>query len=413
MSFIDRLNTRFEIVTRQKNGADTIWTPKLVPTYTMEREYSGTAYEFIDKAGTLFSRRLPKGKRFELQFVFDGEDNDKIANNFEIAARYEKYWTVTHPFYGKFNCQPLGIKLDNSALTSTTITVTVLETLIIDNNSFISNQDAIDKIKEKIDASKAFTITIISSDDSATFINEKQKNFTRKQLTKFQTILEKATKSGESYKDFKKNLDKALNEINNVGALTTSCIVYIDNLLKLPANITSDIGTRINYISDMLDALGLTVSAFTTKEYYQKLFYNLVGGICVTSMCEALTVKNQNDFKTVADIDFYIDLMLEKYDEYLEAVFSTESDYYDLDHDLLFSIHETVISTAFYLYQLMFEAKQERVFICPKDTNLLLLTHRFYGVASDENIKDFIKVNNIGFDETINISKGREIKYFV
>lgn len=413
MSFIDRLNTRFEIVTRQKGGGDTVWSPKLLPNYTLEREYSGSAYEFIDKAGTLFSRRLPKGKRLELQFAFDGEDNDKIANNFEIAARYEKYWTVTHPFYGKFNCQPLSIKLDNSALTSTIVTVTVIETIIIDNNSFVSNQDAIDKIKEKLNASKDITVTKIANEPSSTVINEKQKTYTKKQLSKFETILDRATRATDQYKGFRKNLDKALNEINNVGALTTGCIVYIDNLLKLPANISSDIGTRINYISDMLDALGLTVTAFTTKEYYQKLFYNSIGGIAITAMCETLTVKNEGDFQTAADVQYQIDTLLEKYNEYLSNVFSLENEYFNLDHDTLFAIYETVIATAFYLYMLMFEGKQERIYVCEKDTNPLLLTHRFYGSCTDENIQDFMRINNIGFSETINISKGREIKYFV
>ena len=59
-----------------------------------------------------------------------------------------------------------------------------------------------------------------------------------------------------------------------------------------------------------------------------------------------------------------------------------------------------------------FGAKKEYIVVVPKDTNVILLTHRYLGLdADDKNIDTFVKTNNIHFNELFSIKKGRMIKY--
>ena len=66
------------------------------------------------------------------------------------------------------------------------------------------------------------------------------------------------------------------------------------------------------------------------------------------------------------------------------------------------------------LFQLSFDARQERVYELTEDSNLILLTHKFLGLdADDKNMNAFRKINGIKNFEIYKIEKGRTIKYFV
>jgi len=56
--------------------------------------------------------------------------------------------------------------------------------------------------------------------------------------------------------------------------------------------------------------------------------------------------------------------------------------------------------------------KKEVLFL-EKDSNLIVLTHRFLGLASDENLEIFKRINKIGLSETYRIKKGRLITYYI
>ena len=59
MSWSHDLHTiQFDIVT----GDRRVWRPLLAQNYEKNVEYSGVQYEFINRVGSLFARRLPKGR---------------------------------------------------------------------------------------------------------------------------------------------------------------------------------------------------------------------------------------------------------------------------------------------------------------------------------------------------------------
>ena len=79
------------------------------------------------------------------------------------------------------------------------------------------------------------------------------------------------------------------------------------------------------------------------------------------------------------------------------------------------SVLNTLILEAVYsLYDLAFDAKQEREVVLDKDSNLIILTHKYMGLdENDENINTFRKINNIKNKSLFIIRKGRKIKYYI
>ena len=89
------------------------------------------------------------------------------------------------------------------------------------------------------------------------------------------------------------------------------------------------------------------------------------------------------------------------------------NDEYSPDIDLQSSLIDLVTYTSQSLFVLSFDARQERSVILEKDSNLIVLTHRFLGLASDENLEIFKRINKIGLSEIYRIKKGRLITYYI
>ena len=63
--------------------------------------------------GSLLDRREIKGTRFNLEIYFQGADHLDLSDDFIESAKDKRFWTLTHPFYGKMFVQPLSMGVDN------------------------------------------------------------------------------------------------------------------------------------------------------------------------------------------------------------------------------------------------------------------------------------------------------------
>src|SRR5690606_16149755 len=87
---------------------------------------------------------------------------------------------------------------------------------------------------------------------------------------------------------------------------------------------------------------------------------------------------------------------------------------YTLNADSLSIIFKTLPMALIELSKLSYQAKQERVVILDRDSNLIILTHKYFGLDEEDlNIERFRLVNNIKNRRVFNIKKGAQIKYFV
>lgn len=402
----DLRNIQFEIIT----GDRKIWHPLLIQKYEKNVEYNGTQYDFIDRAGSLFSRKLPKGRSYPIEFAFTGENNATDANSFESSARDSRSWTITHPFYGTLIVQPLNLKFDNTGLTTTVISCDVLETIV--SNQPKTTPSNIDALMNQKDYTIEAVITSFVYMPKNINPNSVQKtlNLTQKIIS---IIKKTASFTSKEYALFQKYSKDAINAINNANALTDAVLTSLNNLIELPSILASDIGSRIKTIQTEFDYLLLNVNNLGTADYFDKILCNLTGSLVLTSQCNALTIANTNDFKTRNEVSVQIATLMANYNTFLKAIYSLEDEKFRPDHDILLNLHNLVYFTNLKLFEVIFEAKQERIFYVKTDTNLIVLTHRLYGLASEENIKYLKETNKIGISELLNIKKGREIIYYL
>jgi hypothetical protein len=128
-------------------------------------------------------------------------------------------------------------------------------------------------------------------------------------------------------------------------------------------------------------------------------------------MSTALQTQNTGDLQTKIEITFYLNKLKSTYSTYLTTLYSLPN--FTPDHDLMFSLNSLVLQTMFRLYGILLSAKQERTYYPTTDTNIILLAHRLYGSASEQNIDLIKSTNKIGLSELINVKRGRKIVYYV
>lgn len=404
MSWSNDLNTiQFEIVT----GDRRVWRPLLAQNYEKNVEYSGVQYEFINRVGSLFARRLPKGRSYPLDFSFVGENNVNEANAFELSARDYRAWKITHPFYGSMQVQPLTMKIISNGLNSTLINCQVVES--VDAKQPLAYPDYKDAIEQKLELLQ----TIIYEFGNIEPLSANELQVMTNTVSKLGKMVERIVKLESEYKQYREALNKALNEIDNAMAMTVGFIKATQQLINLPASIANDIGTRFNMLKEALNSLKDNIEGIISGAYFKKLFYNLIGATVVSAMAKAVITQNSGDFETKADVEAYVNKLLAEYDDFLETLYGLEDEDFIPDHDVVLALHTLMCETVGSLYQVMFEAKQERIIYPERDTNIVLLAHRLYGIASDENIAKIKSTNRIGLSEILNIKKDRPIKYYV
>jgi hypothetical protein len=395
----------FEIITGDKK----IWRPLLIPNYQKNVEYNGTQYDFINRAGSYFARLLPKGRSYPLEFAFRGEDNVKISNAFEKSARDTRSWLVTHPFYGKITCQPLSLVANSSGFDSTVMQVQVIETLVA--NQPTEKPDYSDVIDQKIKSvNDAALIAVKPISGQIPVRNTQHALKITENIAKRVSVITKLESEHKAYQKWYKN---AINELNNTTGISSQYLTYMQQLVTMPSTVVSDIGTRFALLGNTLIYLVETTTGVSSLAYFEKLFFNLMGATVISASCKAVSTRSENDFQTKSEVILFINKLSEEYDNYLNNLYNLEDSEFVPDHNLMFSVHALVCDTVALLYQVMFSAKQERIYYTPRDTNLILLAHRLYGIASEENLLSLKSANNISLSEIINIKKDRAIKYYV
>lgn len=406
MSWQDDLkNIPFEITT----GDGRVWYPLLIPNYEKDVEYNGTQYDFIGRVGSLFARRLPRGRSYPLEFAFKGEDNVKVSNLFEKSARNLNSWNIVHPFYGKLLVQPLSLKSISSGFDCTIIQVQVVETIVA--NQPVEKPDYSDIIETKRQALHQTALTALTPLSGT--IPVKNVQYALKVTNNIAARVSTLSKLESEYKSYQKWHKNAINELNNATGISQGYLTNIQGLIDMPAIVTSNIGTRFQLLENTLSYLVTNLVGVAKVGYFEKLFFNLIGGTVISSMSKSLITKNSGDFQTKSEVLLYVNRLKIQYESFLENLYNLEDSEFTPDHDLMFAIHTLICETVAYLYQIMFSAKQERIYYTPRDTNLIVLTHRLYGLASDENILTLKTTNKIGLSEILNIKKDRAIKYYV
>lgn len=405
MSWQNRIdNIKFKIVTGDGKEFTPLWRTK-----GKEKEYNVSIYDFIDVEGSLVDRKKPKSSKHTLNFIFQGDTNVEDAAEFEASADDPRAWTVTHPYYGELNGQPLSISFNVDALNVTEVTVEFWESITSD---FPTEQISVRDNTEarKVNVLMASSIVFASDVQPVTADITKIKDSNSLTAASVEPLL-----TDDNTTEYSNALSKSLSAADSLLSDPGEAISSAQALLDLPSTFASPVLDKINALRSAFNLLKEEIETVADK-----LFFEAQAAACVAGICNAAVNPSDDDYVVRTEIEEVVQIILEVYDEYVTVLDDNQVQIYDVEDTFIPNIdtqnelYSLVAFTNANLFNLAFDTKQLRIVYTKKNTNVILLAHRYLGLdENDENLNNFIQINNIKLDELFVIRKGREIKYFV
>lgn len=372
-------------------------------------EFNISEFEFPDVPGTLVKRAQPKGRKYNLNIFFQGEDHLDTTAAFEQSSYDPRPWQISHPFYGRLTVQPVTITIDNTQYNVSEIIIEIIETITEDNpKTTINPPDEIARKKLALDENIGESF---STDIQPTAIG----------ISAMQSV-NKSLFESSRYK-IDTGIDEYFNKFNeaNTFILTAtegalSAMSSLQAVINAPGLLINSLKDRINTFSEQADKLLKLInpSSRETSRIYESLGATNLSGMLQASLSEPSVLSTRNEvLSTVEEV-------LSKYNEFIENLDDLQSDdngsveSFIPDVQIQMALNNMVVFTVSELFKIALNSRQERKVFVEEDTNLVLLTHRFYGLkADDSTIEEMMTINNIGLSEILQINKGREIVYYV
>ena len=402
MNWKDRLtDIEFTITT----GDGKVFTP-LWKNGEKSIDFNTSNFDFINLEGSLVTRKKAKGSKYPLVFWFQGEDNISLSNEFEESAKDNRIWTIEHPFYGTLKGQPLNVSRNDNNYGITEINVEFWESIIVDYPN--TNISVTDEVNDRVLAINSVILAafVESSNPTISNINTVKNNVT--------TIASKFKPDSLNYIDYKNIVAKAVKNSDNLVTDTLTAYQSIQEIVVAPANFVDSVNNKLESYINAYNEIKSGLSNAFSKYYFESQGASIIAG-AVKSAINSST----DDYISRSEIESVNSKQNALSDDYLETLDNNQINVYDIDNkwsqdlDIQQSLSELVSFANNQLFNLSFNARQERFYQLEKDSNLILLTHRFVGLdANDENIEAFRKLNNIRNNELFKIKKDRIIKYY-
>jgi hypothetical protein len=408
MSWIEKIQQQLSITC----GDGKTFSPLYVFT-NKSVEYNISEFEFVDIEGALVKRRKAKARRFELEIVFQGENNLENADDFENSAKDPRPWVISHPLHGDLTVQPVSLGFDYRNINVTRITGTVIETLV--ESTPRGTVDPIDTITESNEKVTASIATSYSENvtPTATDVND----LTNSNSTVYNEgkVLAKEGEESDNYFNAFSNANAAILDATSE---PLAAMNKLQAVINAPALFQETIVARFNQFKNQIDKFRAQLSGITTKNQ-KYLYQSNVGGV-LNAMAYACANPIAKDFAKKQGVFDTIDVLLNSYNQYITDLDSLQSlnggspgsfiPTFETMNDLTNLINFTLSN----LFNIALGAKQERFVFLETDSNVILLAHRFYGLVPDDStIDELIEQNEIGLTEILNIKAGRKIIYFI
>lgn len=386
-----------------RTGDGITYKPQLVQKYVRESEYSGQQYQVVSASGTIVSKQLPKGRRYELEFCFVGANNKTLSKQFEVSARDKRPWLVKHPFYGVTNCQTLSLRIDDTPLDTSIIRATVVEVLKL--TPWKVTQPSINALQAKINDMYRSIAANGAIGQSSTANTEKA----TESIARAEASASKAVSLAKDVLAVKKYVSYALNELNNGYGQTLGYMVALQSLIDTPSLVAADLGTKLDILSNALDNTIEHIRSLTNPSYYDTLMLYLIGQSTVGAMSKAIS----SDASRYSANEVYVQLdkfksayntMLSAFDEYESYMSIPSSDSAALLRDI-------VTETEILLESNLLTAARDRTYMPETDTNLVLIAFRLYGDTSEATLDKLKRYNRFNAIDMMRIKRGTSISY--
>lgn len=403
MSWTERLSDiKFTIKTGDGKTYEPLWK-----NGEKGKDFNVSKYDFIDVDKSFVDRKQPQSNKYPLVFYFQGSDNIEQCDAFEESANDNRAWTIEHPFYGTIKGQPINLKRNDSSYNVTEVTVEFWESITDDYP--LSDISIPDEVVSRVNNLKAVGLAMLvenSSPQTSDIVTVKDT---------INNVSSKHTPDAESYNDYNNIVKTALTTADNLVSDIETAFSNAQDVVLAPANFIQSINDKIDSYVDSYNSLKESINSLFDKYYFESQAAGVLAGMCLCAVN-----PQEDDYIVRSDIESINDLITATYEDYLATLDELQVEIYNIDDTWSPNsvIQSALISLVAFssngLFNLSFDARQERQFELTSDSNLIILTHRFLGLdANDNNINIFRKINGIKNNELYKIRKGRTIKYFV
>lgn len=424
MSWKDKVQNPFIITTGDGvTYSNILWKNDCIK----ELDYNITEFDFPNIQGSFIFRGTNRARKFNLHIVFQGDDNFDTSEQFEASANDPRAWVIQHPIYKTITVQPVSLKFDPSGFNTTVVTGTLLETITFGGPK-ITKDPRTDILfqKQQMDqtVAQAYQVEITQLKPGIKDVNT---------LTGYNKLVyDIGAKTVKLTED-------AGNYLNAFNAANAS----IQSLASNPILAMQDFQTVINYPSQFVDSIKNRITAIQSQfsslsgqaknilSINDKRNFEATGNTLVSSMAVAAVTSydaNSNpvigtvlpDYATkqdvldvIDDIQIMYQALLALLDQLQTANGGLETSYIP-DAASLQALDQIVNFTIVNLANIALSSKQERVVLLTEDSNVIIQAHKYYGLLVDDSTIDtIIKNNNISLNELIQLSKGRELIFYI
>ena len=406
MSWIEKYNTSLVI----SMGDNTVFTPKWMRAQKT-KDFNVAQFEFKGVEGSLVYRGTPKGRVYDIEIFFDGEDCLDLSDSFDKSSTNAGAWTITHPVYGSLYVQPTTLTFDNSAANCTTITGKIVETI---GGAKLQPQVS---IPSAITAQAALSRTTLSNSyvESVEIYKVSTIQELQGKINGYYDGIANTIASYTDYTAFTNAYAQVNALINNTVFDIKALIDQQQTVLSFPAIFNETVLSRINKMfSQFADLFTYGIgSAYALKRLYENQ-----AGTLLSAMCEATILNyayaNRNEVLQVIDAIIAANNQFLANLDTLQTLTGGDINSYIPDPTSLFELSFLVNFTISSLFDIAQEVKQERVIYLPDTTHIVPLAYKLYGLSPNDNtIETLILSNELTLEELILIPKGRRIVYYV
>lgn len=371
-------------------------------------EYNIAEFNFVGLDGTLVEKRRPKGRRFPLEIYFQGDDHLDVSTAFETSAKDVRPWTVTHPYYGRLTVHAASLTFDNTQHNVTKITGVLLETIAEDGvTATVNAPERVAELKEASDESLAAPVEVDSQVQNTL-------------QTQTKSVYDEGAKTvtGEDGNTYFKAFNTASTSILNATNEPLQAMRSVQAMINAPSQFQQSIERRFDTLTSQFELLTNSITNALTPK--QKRVYEANAGTVVGAMATTAVNPEEGDYGSAMAALAVIDQLTATYDSYLLTLDGLQTatggapDSYIPDGQAQSDLSQLVGAAVSGVFDIALQSQQERSVILEYDSDIINLTHRFYGLDNaDANIERFINTNGFGLSQMLTVRANTMVVYYV
>lgn len=401
MSWLDKIENDLIITTGEGSEFTPLWIDA-----QKSKEFNAEQFNFVNQPGSLVEREEPTGTAYNLTLYFQGENNIEEAERFWEASNDSRPWVLSHPYYGQLIVQPFNLNYDNREHNVTKVTSEVIETINERGPQTISNIEIeVRNNANALNESSAGSYDVepgaeeINQMDPVSLQNEAEGNFPD-------------TEAAESYRNAVTEAQSAVAKATNQPIVALKAM---QNVIRAPARFEDSVTNRLDILQNQFESLRSTISKDSSAGSKRTFEYQTSANL--SAQAEA-SVTNTN-YRNRSEVLAITDSILSNYKTFEDDIVNIQSNRagdpnsYIPNHDVQFQLMRLINLTVAKLFDMAFDLRQERTFYVEGETNVILLTHKLYGLdPEDQNINALIEQNNFSINELLVIEHGRQVTYY-